>query len=54
MAFKTSILFALVLALKGVTAKTSPNEFFTSILTIYAFIGSVIVSNVKGNIPAEK
>ena len=39
--------------IKGVTAKTSPNEFFTSKRTIYTFLGSVSVSNLKDNIPGE-
>jgi hypothetical protein len=41
-------------SLKGVTAKTSPNECFTSKMTIYTFVGSVSVSNVKGDIADEK
>ena len=40
--------------LKSETAKTSPNDFVTSTITIYTFEGSVSVSNVKGNIPGEK
>jgi hypothetical protein len=37
--------------IKGVTAKTSPNEFVTSNMGIYTFEGSDSVSNVKANMP---
>ena len=40
--------------IKGVTAKISPNEFFTSKITIYTFVGSVGVFNVNTNMPGEK
>jgi hypothetical protein len=39
---------------KGVTAKTSPNEFFASKMPKYTFVGSVGVSNLKDNILREK
>ena len=40
--------------MKGVTAKTSPNDFFASKMTIYTFVGSVGVFNVNTNLPGEK
>ena len=40
--------------IKGVTAKTSPNDFFASKMIIYTFVGRFCVSNVKANIRGEK
>ena len=37
-----------------VVQSCSPNELFTSKMTKYTFVGSVSVSNVKGNKPGEK
>ena len=40
--------------LKGVTAKTSPIEVFTSKMVLYSFEVKVCVSNAKANVPGEK
>jgi hypothetical protein len=39
---------------KGVTAKMSPNEFFTSKMMLDPIVMNVCVSYVKANIPGEK
>ena len=40
--------------INGVISKTSPNEFFTSKMALYSFVGNVFVSYVKANVTGEK
>ena len=40
--------------LKGVSAKTSPNDYFTSKKALHSYEVIIFVSNSKANIPREK